>query len=629
MKKMTLILALTLLFSLLMGSVMAADSHQFRGPNRDGKFWETGLLKAWPKSGPPIAWVKEGFGHGYSSVSIVNDTIYLPVTFDKEEAFVYALDLDGNVKFKLPYGTETDDRQSPGNRATPTIEGNRLYIISGMCVVHCFELDTQKKLWSVDAFKKFKGKETRWDFSESPLVDGNKVYCAPGGPDASIVALDKMTGKTIWTSKGLSDPSGYCSPDIIEHNGNRILVTMTATLVVGLNPETGAVLWKHLHKTDYDIHATKPVYEDGMIYYSAGYGSGGGMLVLSEDGRSVTPKWTDKSLDCQHHGVVLLDGYIYGAGHKGKKLTCLELKTGKIMWQAPEVTQGVTIYADGMLYVYEGPKAGVVSLIKPNPHKYERMGSFKVTQGTNKHWAHPAIANGRLYLHHGDALIAYDIKAPEKGFKPIFNGKDLSGWDGDPQLWSVKDGAIRGETTPEVKANGNTFLVWEGGKTKDFELRLSFRCNATNNSGIQYRSVQDTGNARNKWRVRGYQHEIRNQNILPSVSGFIYDEGGTLGRRGRACLVGEKAVYGADGKKIIETLITADQYKTLFRLDQWNDVAIRCKGNHIQHYTNGKLVLDFVDGHEKARLDGILGLQLHAGNPMWVEFKDIRIKTLK
>jgi len=228
------------------------------------------------------------------------------------------------------------------------------------------------------------------------------------------------------------------------------------------------------------------------------------------------------------------------------------------------------------------------------------------------------------------ALLAVNtVGAAEKGFKTIFNGKDLTGWGGDERLWSVKDGAIRGETTADVKARGNTFLIWQGGETKDFELRLSFRCNASNNSGIQYRSQRITGRARNKWAVRGYQHEIRNQNILPSVSGFIYDEGGLLGKRGRTCLVGEKAVWGKDGKRVLETLITADEYKQLFKLNTWNDVVIRCKGNHIQHYTNGKLILDFVDGHEKARLAGVLALQLHAGKPMWVEFKDIRIKELK
>lgn len=219
------------------------------------------------------------------------------------------------------------------------------------------------------------------------------------------------------------------------------------------------------------------------------------------------------------------------------------------------------------------------------------------------------------------------VSAPPEpdGMKAIFNGEDLSGWDGDNRLWTVKDGAIRGETTEDKKANGNTFIIWKDGRTKDFELRLSFRCNATNNSGIQYRSRHITeGRVRNNWVVRGYQHEIRNENTLPSVSGFIYDEGGS---RGRTCLVGEKASWEADGKKVHATLIDADDYRELFRLDDWNDVIIVAKGNHIQHFMNGRLVLDFTDNDpDKALLDGILALQLHAGKPMWVEFKDIRIK---
>ena len=212
--------------------------------------------------------------------------------------------------------------------------------------------------------------------------------------------------------------------------------------------------------------------------------------------------------------------------------------------------------------------------------------------------------------------------------KSLFNGKDLSGWDGDTRLWSVKEGVIHGETTRENAANGNTFIIWQDGTTKDFELRLSFRCNATNNSGIQFRSKHITeGNARNKWVARGYQHEIRNEIKLPNVSGFIYDEGG---RRGRICLVGEKATWDADGKKVTGSLIDAAGYEKLFKLDEWNDVVIIAKGNHIQHYTNGRLVLDFTDNAPDLALsEGILALQLHAGNPMWVEFKDIRIKAIE
>lgn len=235
-------------------------------------------------------------------------------------------------------------------------------------------------------------------------------------------------------------------------------------------------------------------------------------------------------------------------------------------------------------------------------------------------------------------LLPWTLLAAEPGstvpqesadMRVIFNGKDLTGWDGDPRLWSVRDGVLHGETTAEEPAKGNTFIIWKDGTLKDFDLRLSFRCNATNNSGIQYRSRHITDDkVSNNWVVRGYQHEIRNENQLPSVSGFIYDEGG---KRGRICLVGEQATWEEDGKKVIRgDLIDQAGFEKLFKLDDWNDVAIIARGNHIQHYLNGRLILDFTDNApELALSEGILALQLHAGKPMWVEFKNIRIKQLQ
>jgi hypothetical protein len=215
----------------------------------------------------------------------------------------------------------------------------------------------------------------------------------------------------------------------------------------------------------------------------------------------------------------------------------------------------------------------------------------------------------------------------ESGMVSLFNGKDLAGWDGDPQLWTVKDGVIRGETTEELKSKGNTFLICSKGNFKDFELRLSYRLNASNNSGIQYRS-QRVEKAANNWVVRGYQHEIRNENVFPNVSGFIYSEGGITGK-GRICLCGEKAVRGEDDQKTVTaTLINNEEYKKLFNLDGWNDVVIIAKGNHIQHFLNGRLILDFTDNSPKALKDGVIALQLHGGKPMWTEYKNIRIKEL-
>lgn len=229
-----------------------------------------------------------------------------------------------------------------------------------------------------------------------------------------------------------------------------------------------------------------------------------------------------------------------------------------------------------------------------------------------------------------NSLVAVEPqRAPAESpeLQSLFNGKDLTGWDGDPRLWSVREGVIHGETTAENPAQGNTFLIWRGGNTRDFELHLAFRCSATNNSGIQYRSRHiNADKVRNSWVVRGYQHEIRNENKLPNVAGFIYDEGG---KRGRICLVGERAAWQDGQKKVAGSLIDERDFQTLFKLDDWNEVVIVAQGNHLQHYLNNRLILDFTDNDPQLALrDGILALQLHAGKPMWTEFKDIRIREV-
>lgn len=227
------------------------------------------------------------------------------------------------------------------------------------------------------------------------------------------------------------------------------------------------------------------------------------------------------------------------------------------------------------------------------------------------------------------AVTAAENAPPEPaGMRQLFNSKDLGGWDGDTRLWKVKDGVIRGETTEEVPAMGNTFLIWKGGAVRDFDLRLSFRCSNTNNSGIQYRSRHITDQkARNKWVVRGYQHELRNESKLPSVAGFIYDEGG---RRGRMCLVGEVATWENGMKNVTApALIDQAEFEKLFKLDDWNDVVIIARGNIIKHYLNGRLIVDFTDKDPDLALkEGVIAVQLHAGRPMWTEFKNLRLKDL-
>lgn len=219
------------------------------------------------------------------------------------------------------------------------------------------------------------------------------------------------------------------------------------------------------------------------------------------------------------------------------------------------------------------------------------------------------------------------ITAPPEpaGMVSLFNGRDLTGWDGDPRLWSVRNGVLRGETTATVKTKGNTFLIWDGGEPANFELRLSFRMNTTNNSGVQYRSrrLPHLPTAENKWVVAGYQAEVRNE---PGLAGFIYDE---KGKRGRMCRVGEKVIWTAEGKQVVGSVGDKEAIAATFRTDDWNDYVILAKGSHIRHYLNGVQTIDFTDNDPLNRLtSGIIALQLHGGAPMWVEFRDLRLKTL-
>lgn len=395
---------------LLAVTVAFAESPRFRGPQGDGRFVTTGLMRSWPEGGPAVAWTVEGLGAGYSSVSVSGDHVYITGMDESQQGRLFILDLQGNRTGRIVYGLETTDDQAPGPRSTPSIDGDRAYLVSGLGVAYALDLADQSVLWQVDLFKRFAAENITWSLAESPLIDGSNMICTPGGSEGVVVALDKNTGETVWAMKELPDKASYCSPVIITHNGRRILVTMTATQILGMDPATGKLLWNHEHRTEYDINSTTPVYGDGLLYCSSGYKSGGVALKLSDDGASVTEAWTDKTLDCQHHGVVLVDGYIYGGAHRNS-FVCLELATGKVMWDDKKISQADTVFADGMLYVYEGPRKGIVSLIQPSPQGLVVKGSFKVTAGTDKHWAHPTVANGLLFIRHGDALIAYDLRA--------------------------------------------------------------------------------------------------------------------------------------------------------------------------------------------------------------------------
>lgn len=401
--------SLCFLSVIVAATALAADTPQFRGPNRDGIYAETGLLKAWPEGGPRLAWQADGLGKGYSSVAVVNGTIYTAGMGEDKQGYVFALGLDGKVKWKAAYGPETEEKMAPGARSTPTIDGDRLYLQSGLGAVVCMSIADGKKLWSVDAAAEFKAKEVLWVFSESLLVDGNLVFVTPGGPDASVVALDKMTGKTVWASKGLSDASAYCSPAIFTLGGKRELVQWLAENLVGLDPKSGEVLWQHHQKVPWSIHANTPVGIGNTLFYSAE--SGGGAIEIA-DGKTVKQLYTFADPQVLHHGTVLRDGFVYcGAFQKPPKLYCVDFATGKEKWSTETIGEASVVYADGMLYCYESPKKGLVHLVKCSPEKFEETGVLQIPKAADKHWAHPAIADGKLFIRYNGTLYAYDIAA--------------------------------------------------------------------------------------------------------------------------------------------------------------------------------------------------------------------------
>ena len=392
-------------------TAFAVDSPQFRGVDRTGVFPETGLLREWPEGGPAVVWKATGIGGGFSSATVVNGNVYVTGMLGKDDGNLFVIDeATGALKNTFPYGKETLNDQAEGPRCTPTWDGTHLYFMSGLGVVYCMDPADGKVVWSVDMVERFGARKIIWDYSESLLVEDDRVLCTPGGPEVLMAALDKNTGATVWTTTGLDELASYCSPIIVLHNGQRLLLNATQSHIIGVNPDTGALLWAFAHKVPWDIHGVIPVYHDGLVYYTGGDGVGGGALEIAPDGTSVTSKWTDTTLDCLHHGVVYIDGYLYGTGYKKEgELVCLEMATGKVMWQTQEVQQGALVAAEGMLYIYEGPKKGIVSLVKASPDAFERVSQFEITDGTGKHWAHPTLANGKLYIRRGDTLIAYDV----------------------------------------------------------------------------------------------------------------------------------------------------------------------------------------------------------------------------
>jgi len=383
---------------------------QWRGPQRNGIYSEKGLLKSWPQGGPSLLWTYQGLGSGHGNVGPGMDKIFVTGLSDSN-GFLYALDYKGKLIWKKEYGPEWHENYV-GARSTPVVAGNRVYFESGMGTVYCFDTETGNKLWSVDLIKKFNGRNITWGMTESLLLDGDYLFCTPGGIENNLVALNRFTGETIWTSPGNREQSAYCSPILVKHNNSSLIVTITSESVIGVDAKTGIYYWSVPHTHYNKIHANSPVYNQGWIYCSSEYDkSNSGLLgfKLSEDGRSVTSVWRNEEYKNLIGGIVVTDGHIYGSFYRKGLWCCINASDGKMLYQADKLGDGNIIMSDGLFYCYS--EKGDMALVNANPDSFNVISKFQVPLGTDQHWAHPVIYQGRLYIRHGNALMVYDIKA--------------------------------------------------------------------------------------------------------------------------------------------------------------------------------------------------------------------------
>jgi len=351
-------------------------------------------------------WYFDKLGDGHSSVAIDSEKIYLTGLIDGK-GFIYVFDLKGKLLITKEYGIEWTESYN-GPRGTLTINEGKIYLISGFGNMYCFNQNTLDLIWQKNLLKEFGAENIKWGINEAPLIIGDKIIATPGGKKNNVVALNKNTGELIWSSPGVGDQAAYCSPIYIGDQQNPQIVTMTANHIIGIDAANGNKLWSHKNTNRWSVHANTPIYSKNMILFTSGYGRGSTMLRLINGGRNVEQVWFSSDFDNRIGAMVKIGDYFYGSGDHNKFWYCADWNTGNIKWKEKGLAMGNIIANDGMLYCYTDK--GEMILAKASPEKFEIVGKFMITLGTDQHWAHPVIYQGVLYVRHGNTLMAYDIK---------------------------------------------------------------------------------------------------------------------------------------------------------------------------------------------------------------------------
>lgn len=400
---------------IFIGNITNAQVTQWRGANRNGIFKDSLLAKSWSAEGPELLLEVEGIGKGWSSVVFVDGVYFASGMIDTMD-YLSAISSNGEILWQVPYGRSWN-KSFPDTRSTPTIEDNRIYVQSGTGRIACINKTDGTEIWALNADEKYEGEYHIWGNSETPLIIDDKVICSPGGKSTSIVALNKMTGELIWKSQSMEGPRGYASATIYEYKNIKYILALLSTHIIALVPETGEIAWSYAY---YDsekwnqsglIWTNTPTFFEDEIFICMGYDYDAVMLKMDSTGTSVSEKYIDHTFDNHHHGVILLDGYLYGSNWENNrrgKWVCMKWDTGEIKYVQDWENKGNIIMADGMFYCYN--EKGSVGLVKPDPDKFEVVSEFQITKGSGPHWAHPFIADGKLIIRHGAIFMVFDIR---------------------------------------------------------------------------------------------------------------------------------------------------------------------------------------------------------------------------
>jgi outer membrane protein assembly factor BamB len=394
-------------------SAHALDWPQWRGPDRTDVSKETGLQKSWPAGGPKRLWLYENAGAGYAGPAIVAGKLFTMGTRDGAEILIA---LDANLGKELWHSRIAGlfkESRGDGPRSTPTVDGDKVYAMSGQGNLVCASTADGRILWQ-QSMTDLGGKRPQWGYTESPLVDGDQVVCTPGGNKGALAAFDKNSGKLRWQSADFTDVAHYSSIISESVNGASQYVQLTSQSIVGIAPKDGKVLWKTSFPGRVAVIPT-PIHRDGQVYVTAGYGVGCKSVKIGPNNQ-VSTLYENKVMKNHHGGVVLVGDYLYG--HADPGWVCQNFKSGEEVWNHRGFGKGAIAYADGMLYCLD-EGSGTVVLVEASPVGWKEHGRFKldpqskIRSREGRIWVHPVISNGKLYLRDQDLIFCYDVKASD------------------------------------------------------------------------------------------------------------------------------------------------------------------------------------------------------------------------